>query len=224
MQKKCIVSDCSNPTRSSGSDYCEMHYYRIRRNGTTDKVRRPHVLQHSGGYVLVPAPSHPLVARHTGVMEYEHRVVYYDAHGAGPFQCYWCGKTVDWDTLHIDHLNENKQDNSVNNLVATCSVCNQKRGRHKMVITKRTTTATRIEFRGQTRTLGEWADLMEISRNAMVWRLDHGWGIERAFTEPRGKTGPMSQRERFAVINASKPIVMRPYAARAGRDHAARRG
>lgn len=35
----CTVEGCNNPTRSKGSPYCEMHYYRIRRNGSLKVVQ-----------------------------------------------------------------------------------------------------------------------------------------------------------------------------------------
>lgn len=35
----CIVEECIKLSRASGGAYCEMHYYRLRRNGTTDQLR-----------------------------------------------------------------------------------------------------------------------------------------------------------------------------------------
>jgi hypothetical protein len=34
--EKCIITGCNKRTRSGYSKYCETHYYRIRRNGTTE--------------------------------------------------------------------------------------------------------------------------------------------------------------------------------------------
>lgn len=34
----CKAAECRNKPRSSSADYCEMHYYRLRRNGTLDIV------------------------------------------------------------------------------------------------------------------------------------------------------------------------------------------
>lgn len=36
----CTVEDCDSPKRTSGAEYCEMHYFRMRRNGTLDGPRR----------------------------------------------------------------------------------------------------------------------------------------------------------------------------------------
>ena len=39
----CSAPDCTTPRRSSRAQWCEKHYYRIRRNGTLDaKTQRPH--------------------------------------------------------------------------------------------------------------------------------------------------------------------------------------
>jgi hypothetical protein len=38
-QKTCTVDECGKQTRSTRSPYCEMHYYRLRRNGTTDQLK-----------------------------------------------------------------------------------------------------------------------------------------------------------------------------------------
>lgn len=40
MDRKCTVSGCETPARSGRSPYCEKHYYRVRRNGTTETVQK----------------------------------------------------------------------------------------------------------------------------------------------------------------------------------------
>jgi hypothetical protein len=37
---QCRVTDCAKPTRSRSADFCETHYYRLRRTGTTDLIDR----------------------------------------------------------------------------------------------------------------------------------------------------------------------------------------
>lgn len=188
MQVKCIVQDCAKSTRGGRCPYCEMHYGRLRRNGTLDRVLAAHTREHSGGYIQVPANGHPLARG--GSLVYEHRAVYYDAHGDGPFKCHWCGAHITWDTLHIDHLNDNRKDNRISNLVASCPICNQQRGREKMVKTMRRNYATWIEYDGKRQTLQEWARQIGIGRTALQYRLASGWPLDRALTEPRGKFGP----------------------------------
>ncbi len=127
----CKETDCRKPAHCQG--LCAMHYARLVRNGTTEKLSRviPEDLVHNGGnYLLTHAPEHPL-RRGKANRVYAHRIAFYDAHGEGPFDCYHCGKSVDWSFLHIDHLDEDTQNNHLTNLVASCPVCNQKRGFHK---------------------------------------------------------------------------------------------
>jgi len=191
----CTVDGCINKARSLTSPYCEKHYYRIRRNGSVElkEVSRiPPKRLHTHGYILLYVPDHPLAVRHTGPYEYEHRVVYYDMYGEGPFKCNWCGKEVSWRDMHIDHLNDKRDDNTPDNLVASCPVCNQSRGRDKQTLTMRELHGRWIEYNGQRKMLSEWAKELGISRVSLNWRMDSGWDLERALTERRGKCGPKS--------------------------------
>jgi hypothetical protein len=169
---------------------CEAHYMRVLRHGTTASLqeRLAERIQQSGGYVLRKAPGHP---RSLGLARaYEHRIVFYDAHGEGPFKCNWCGAEVTWRTMHVDHLDDVKTNNDVLNLVASCAVCNQKRGREKQ---KKTVRERRgILYDGQLLTKREWAIKLGISWVALDWRLANGWPLDRALTAPRGKSGPKS--------------------------------
>lgn len=187
---QCTVNDCLNKPRSMSSPYCEMHYYRLYRNGSMELKKPKETLEHSHGYVLFYAPDHPLTLRHSGAHEYMHRVVFYDYHGKGPFNCNWCGKQVTWDDMHVDHLNSVRDDNRIDNLVASCPTCNQWRGKERMTKTMREKYGTWIEFNGKRKLLAEWAKEIGISRSTLQARLAKGWSIKRALTEPRGKTGP----------------------------------
>ena len=186
----CKVSGCeSTVTRWGGM--CQKHHMRMYRNGTTEKVNQPKPYNHSQGYILVPADGHPLAKGSSH--HYEHRVVYYDAHGAGPFQCHWCAKEVEWSGLHIDHLNDDKKDNRLENLVPSCPVCNQGRGQHKIQDSWRKKTG--VTAFGITLTLNEWSERVGITRQSILWRLKNGWPIERALSEKRGITGPKTNKE-----------------------------
>jgi hypothetical protein len=182
----CTVVGCEIPPRSGSSPYCEKHYIRLYRNGTLEKKNVPVAFEHSHGYVLVPAAGHFLARGSSHA--YEHRVVYHKAHGDGPFPCYWCQSSVAWDDLHIDHLDDNKKNNSTDNLVASCAVCNQKRGQHKIQNTWRTKVG--ITALGMTKTMNEWALYAGISRQSIIFRLKSGLSFEDAITKPKGKTGP----------------------------------
>lgn len=66
---------------------------------------------------------------------YEHRVVLYDAIGPGWHDCHHCGTAVSWDrtfprhldALVVDHLDDDKANNELSNLVPSCQPCNTKR-------------------------------------------------------------------------------------------------
>ena len=43
---------------------------------------------------------------------------------------------------------------------------------------------TRITFNGETKTLAQWADAINVKHSTMALRLNYGWSIERALTTP----------------------------------------
>lgn len=190
--KRCSVPDCPTPPRDGGSAYCELHYGRLRRNGSLDVPRRAKdALDHTHGYVLVYAPGHPMATPgHNHV--YEHRKVFYDAHGEGPFTCHVCGTPLTWADMHVDHLDDNRRNNAAENLAAACPKCNTWRGKHKI---NRNAVAQRgIEFQGERLTIRQWAMRVGIAPGNLARRLKSGWPLERALTEGRGRTGPKPTR------------------------------
>lgn len=190
----CCIDGCGKQATRVGARMCEMHYTRQRRNGTTDYVGGtiPGNLTHSNGYQLAAAPEHPRALG--GYRAYEHRVVFTDAHGEGPFKCHWCGVTVTWDDMHVDHLDDDRANNDKRNLVASCPRCNQARGVEKMKATYRQRNG--VTHEGVTRTLQEWADHIGISRPSLLHRIKTGWPMSRALTGGRGKAGPKARAGR----------------------------
>lgn len=186
----CRIDGCTKPAVRVGAGLCEMHYMRLRRVGTVKGYQPAETIEHTHGYVLRRAPDHPLTQRHSGNYEYEHRVVFYDNYGEGPFRCHWCGKRVTWENMHVDHMNGTRNDNDINNLVPSCPKCNQKRAQQRMTRTMREKYANYIEFNGERLTEGQWAERVGVSHSSLRYRLKAGWSLERALTEPRGKTGP----------------------------------
>ena len=92
-------------------------------------------LQPAGkGYVFARQPEHPL-ADSKGVVRV-HRQVLFDALGRGPHPCHWCGTPVTFraaresgsatgpGALVVDHLDEDKRNNTRANLVPSCHKCN----------------------------------------------------------------------------------------------------
>lgn len=187
---KCSVDDCQNEANRVGARMCEKHYMRMRRRGSTDRLtfRKEGDLTHNGGdYLLTYAPDHPL--RSPGSCRvYAHRIAYYERHGQGPFNCFHCGQMVTWATMHVDHLDDNPQNNSPENLAASCPKCNQRRGLAKMrrAMQER---GLMIEFNGERLHIGVWAERLGISRVSLKGRLAR-WPLEKALTAPRGRTGP----------------------------------
>jgi 5-methylcytosine-specific restriction endonuclease McrA len=123
------------------------------RNGNFElKNRRKsqRVVTHNG-YVLVPADrSHPLADKARGNI-FEHRLVAYEKYGDKDLSCALCGVSLEWATLHTDHIDENKQNNCPDNLRITCRSCNVMRGKIK------SDSVVRLEINGITKIVTEWA-------------------------------------------------------------------
>lgn len=189
----CQAEGCDKPPRSGYATHCETHYYQIRRNGYLGPKRLPpppRLSDHTGGYKLLYAPKHPLATRRQQSRVYEHRAVYYEHHGEGPFKCVHCRATVTWKTMHVDHLDDDPTNNDIGNLGASCPTCNQRRGHWKMKRAIRDRVSRKITWRGRTQTLCDWAVELGFSHSMLKQRLTAGWSLDRAMTEPRGKFGP----------------------------------
>lgn len=174
----CTLEGCTRPTRSPASPYCDVHYCRRFRKGSFDLCPPSSGFFHSNGYWIVPASRHPLAQRRNANCEYEHRVVFYDHHGEGPFRCHVCGEIVTWDDMHVDHLDEVKTNNAIENLAPACVPCNMRRGYDVQ------TPERIIEYKGQVLTLAQWCQRLGISKSGLSWRLKH-WPMERALEESR---------------------------------------
>jgi hypothetical protein len=129
----CTVRKCTAPALRSGNTMCETHYYRLRRTGSTSD---PYIMGRyvtGAGYIKLLDREHPLADSNGHVTE--HRKVAYDKYG-DTVSCHWCGKPLTWERVCVDHLNEVKDDNRPDNLVAACNPCNRARGAMKPFISK----------------------------------------------------------------------------------------
>jgi hypothetical protein len=132
LRPLCVVEGCQNP-RQYASGVCNACYVRQWRGG--DLLQKPKPAYRSlstHGYVRVSNSTHPLSSNS---FVYEHRKVLYDAIGEGPHACHWCGTAVQWvkgrcvkGSLVPDHLDGDKTNNSLGNLVPACNRCNATRG------------------------------------------------------------------------------------------------
>lgn len=129
----CTVDGCDRRSRTRGGALCEVHYYRRYRTGSFDgpNYKRRHKVK--AGYIRLTGVTSPIANKDGVVME--HRQVLFDSLGDGEHACHWCGKSVRWirngkcsRNLVVDHLNDKKDDNRVENLVPSCHPCNAARG------------------------------------------------------------------------------------------------
>lgn len=129
----CEVTECDRPRRTPGADYCDAHYMRALRHDGDPLAGRQFGgdWSHSGGYRIRALPNHPLADGRGQV--YAHRVVLFDAIGEGPHRCHWCAGVVGWrHGLEVDHLDTDRANNDLANLVPACGPCNRERGqRHR---------------------------------------------------------------------------------------------
>ncbi len=195
--RECEVEGCFSRVRSPGSPLCEKHYMRKRRHGSVKKKAEisppPLERTHTHGYIQEHLPDHPLWGETNGRL-YQHRRVFFDHHGKGPFNCHWCGEQVTWEGMHVDHVNAVRDDNRIGNLVPSCPQCNQARGVEKMKATRRKRSEARIEWNGEDLCHSEWAERLGISPQSLRARVKRGWPVQRIVTEGRGKFGPKSKR------------------------------
>jgi 5-methylcytosine-specific restriction endonuclease McrA len=128
----CSVEGCDRAIMYKTRGICQKHYFRWMRNGSfclkgarnprDKRPRKERIIEAARGYVTLFKPAHPL-ADSSGYVR-EHRVVYFDEINTAPTECAMCSTSIDWATLHIDHIDSNPGNNVASNLRALCRSCN----------------------------------------------------------------------------------------------------
>lgn len=127
----CEIEDCDKP-RYQQSLMCCTHKMRKHRYGDplVSKDRRGRTYSTSHGYVKQGRPDHPLSNAKGEV--YVHRATLYDSIGPGAHSCHWCGGEVTWGIdLEVDHVDSDRSNNELSNLVPSCHGCNTRRALHR---------------------------------------------------------------------------------------------
>lgn len=130
----CTIPACDKPPRSGTAAWCAMHYHRWYRHGDPMVTLTPGGSRsvNARGYVVVTGYHHPLARKGQVLL---HRATLYDAIGPGEHPCHWCARPVDWAVndlrdprcLTVDHIDHDRLNNAVNNLVPSCNPCNVRR-------------------------------------------------------------------------------------------------
>lgn len=150
---RCTAKGCDRDIRYRSLELCQKHYFRLWRTGTTD-ARKPNPrLVTPNGYVRVYAPDHTLAEKNGYVLE--HRKVAFDDINGELKSCSLCGIDIDWTNCHVDHIDNNRQNNAPENLRPTCIGCNVMRSRLKPQHEYAHFQA--LTCRGRTMTPTEWA-------------------------------------------------------------------
>ncbi|CAM7774665.1 HNH domain-containing protein [Klebsiella michiganensis] len=183
---KCKVEGCERECKHYPiKGICQMHYFRMMRNGTYDLVRKRNERTHnSKGYQMLRQPEHPLAMANGFV--YEHRKVVYDRYGDNLPPCEKCGKKVTWKTAHIDHIDEVVDNNAESNLRVLCRACNVMRSRvHIPEHTKKGRVS--ISYEGVEKTASEWArdPRVKIASRTITLRIKRGMSVEDALFSPK---------------------------------------
>ena len=126
----CSIEGCNEPMMYSKVKLCQKHYVRKLRYNTTELTKQRNYRTHNkAGYQMLYEPGHPLSMANNYV--YEHRKIIYDKYGTNLPSCESCGKPTNWETCHIDHIDNDVKNNDISNLRPLCRGCNTKRTKRR---------------------------------------------------------------------------------------------
>lgn len=190
----CKIDGCEKPVHYKSRGICQMHYFRYMRNGTYEKNNgEPYKYRASNpkGYQMIKIPGHPLA--HKSGYVYEHRKIMHDVYGDTLPPCRLCGKDIDWNTCHIDHIDQDVTNNAKENLRPLCRPCNTNRDRDYT----KSKNCNLIYFMGETNSVAGWArdPRIKVKEYIIRQRLRAGWSVEDAMTKP---VAPRSRAKKMA--------------------------
>lgn len=176
---QCSVDNCEREVTYKAAQLCQMHYFRVRRNGTVVKTPIGRALRYvtPNGYITLYKPGHPLSNKTNCV--FEHRFVMWPIVGPDCRPCELCGKPQTWSTCHVDHIDDNRQNNSPTNLRILCRGCNVKRGFRPESHEFRSKVGL-IEFEGKRDTSTNWARDPRVKVSGNTIRLRKAAGMTDA--------------------------------------------
>lgn len=141
IQEICEVEGCNDQHSALG--FCVKHYTRFKKHGSVWETRRAEAGAGNinyAGYKRITRKGHPIAQ--SGGRIFEHRYVLYEAIGPGFHPCHHCNKQVSWDysqanntdlCLVVDHLDFDRLNNNISNLVPSCFNCNSYRWRTRRI-------------------------------------------------------------------------------------------
>ena len=161
----CKVEGCARESMYKAQDVCQKHYFRFMRKGSYDlEVKsRKRRISNPAGYQKIYEPTHPL-ANSDGYV-YEHRMVYFEEVSKTVASCDMCGSDITWGNCHIDHKDNDVENNNADNLRAVCRPCNVFRAHTPKSMGKMFLTAN-----GKTLTPTAWARMPGVNVSSQTIR------------------------------------------------------
>lgn len=171
---KCKIDGCERDVMYKSQQVCQRHYFRFMRYGTYDLTMHPakYRISNPAGYQKIYVGSHELGVNNGYI--YEHRKIVFDVYGFNLPPCEICGKETLWETCHIDHIDKDVTNNSIENLRPVCRGCNTSRTERSSI--------EKYEIDGVSKSLTEWSkeDGVTVGRAQVLNRLKSGMTIEEA--------------------------------------------
>lgn len=190
---QCSVEKCGREAMYKADVLCQKHYFRKIRNGTFQTKleikklaqgfsRQPRITMPGRGYIRLYLPDHPL--RDTQGYVSEHRKIMFDKIGYLLNACELCGKHQTWETVHIDHIDNDPKNNAPINLRPLCRSCNTRRNYPEYHTLKG---SCAITLAGMTMTANEWSRVGKkyLSNTTIIRRIKSGMTAEQALLTPK---------------------------------------